>query len=240
MKESTSILRRAGLRVATETSLLFRVSERADNAVGDVVEQFQNGRSVLWLWRQIAGIVAHVVVRDVRQGPALAGILIVVGAILTLVSPFVGAAIVTFDEQLFVRGIRWFYLNGPGLPASVSNHPWLITAALYAVTGWIVGRVAGDKKAAALFAFASSVFACGLMSPLMRISIDLTGLRYHFAFHAVSASSIPAILAQHFTVNGHVDFMNVFVFEVVILPLMTVVGGLAAPLRRSSRPGVTA
>jgi hypothetical protein len=39
-------------------------------------------------------------------------------------------------------------------------------------------------------------------------------------------------------VNGHADFMNVFLFNVLILPLMTLIGGLSA--RPAHRSGITA
>jgi hypothetical protein len=45
---------------------------------------------------------------------------------------------------------------------------------------------------------------------------------------------------QHFIVNGNVDFMNVFVFNVIILPRVTLIGGLSARARGSDESGVAA
>jgi len=219
------------------TFLLSRLTERNASALGDAAEQYQSGKSRWWFWRQMVSIVVQMVVRDIQERPILVVSVIAGAAILTLIEPLLHATIVTFDEQLFVRGISWFYVNGYGLPSIVSNHPWLITAVFYALVGWTVGRVAGSKQAAAVLTFAASVFACGVVSPLIQIRIGLTNLSYDLSFHTVPLGTI---LTQHFIVNGHVDFMNVFVFDVVILPLAALIGGLSVRRRDAKRREVAA
>jgi hypothetical protein len=61
--------------------------------------------------------------------------------------------------------------------------------------------------------------------------------RFAFAFHPVPFGRI---LTQHFTVNGHADFMNVFLFNVVIVPLVTLIVGLLASRHDSNANGVVA
>jgi hypothetical protein len=201
--------------------------------IGDLAEEFRQRQSPFWYWRQVVGIVAQMVVRDIQQSPVLVVSVMASGAILTLITPIVHAMIMSFDEQLFVRGIKWFYVNDYRLPSTVLNHPWLITAVFYALIGWTVGRLRGHKRDAVVVTFTASVFACGILSPLTQVSIDLPGLSYHFAFHSVPVHAIRAILTQHFMVNGNVDFMNVFVFNVIILPSVTLIGGLWAGPRGS-------
>jgi hypothetical protein len=172
--------------------LLSRLTKRTDSVLGDVVEQFQSGKSELWFWRQVVGIVAQMVVRDIQRSPVLVVTVMASGAILTLITPLVHATIMSFDEQLFVRGINWFYVNGYRLPSTVLNHPWLITAVFYALIGWMVGRLAGHRQDAVVVTFTASVFVCGILSPLTRISVDFTNLSYHFAFHSLPVHAIHA------------------------------------------------
>ena len=100
--------------------------------------------------------------RDIRHSWPVAVGVAVGGMVLTQFAPLMTAAIQTFDEQLFMRGIGWFHDNGYRLPSVVLNHPWSITLALYAVVGSIVGRIAGPRRAAVVLAFAASVFAGGM------------------------------------------------------------------------------
>ena len=136
--------------------------------------------------------------------------------------------------QRAVRDVQQDPVLAAGLMA------WLITAVLYAAAGWSVARVAAHRQAAAALLFAASIFACGVLSPLTRITIYNQSLEYHFAFHGVRVDEIPAILTQHFIVNGTVDVMNVFVFNVVILPVMTLIGGLSARVRGGNGTTVSA
>ena len=125
------------------TVLLQRFVNPDGAILGDLVEQFQSGRSRAWYWRQITGVIASSVVRDVRAHP----ILTIRGI---AVAWLFGWAIVRrlyyalrFDEVLFASGFRWFYVNGYGLPHGlqgaivVSCFGWLLGA----VCGWIVARL---------------------------------------------------------------------------------------------------
>jgi hypothetical protein len=101
------------------------------------------------------------------------------GVILTLITPFLIAAIITLDEQLVVRGLRWFYVNGYRL-----SHSWWINVAFYALIGWSVGRVARRRQAAVIFMFAVSICASGVVSLIVvQTSVDVVNLSYELAFH---------------------------------------------------------
>ena len=221
------------------TALVRRFTKPDEGVLGDLVEQFQSDQSRLWYWRQVIGVIAQALVRDVQDSwPFVVGV-IVCGLFLTIFAPLVTAAIQTIDEQLFMRGFEWFYVNGYRLPSMVLDHPWSITATVYTLIGWIVGRVAGRRHAAVVLAFAASVFAGGIVAPLTQFGVDYPMLSFHFrfAFHPVPFGRI---LTQHFMVNGHADFMNIVLFNVVILPLLTLIGGLSAGRRDSNQSEVMA
>src|SRR5262249_39544352 len=152
--------------------------------LGDLAEQLQSGQSRRWYWRQVISLIVQALARDVRDSwPFLVGV-IICGVIVTNFAPLVIAAILTFPEQLFLRGFGWFYLHGHGFPSMVLNHPWLIIAVLYALIGWGVGRVAGHRHAAVVFTFAASVSVGGLIAPLtaFAISLPMLSFRFNFAF----------------------------------------------------------
>ena len=117
------------------------------------------------------------------------------------------------------------------------SHPWSITLAVYAAIGWIVGRTARHCQTAVVLAFTASVFAGSMMKPLMGFGVTYPMLQFRFGFHPIP---LERMLTQHFTVNGHADFMNVFVFNVVIAPLVTLIAGLLARRHSSDASGVVA
>jgi len=220
-------------------ALVRRLTQPDDAVLGDLAEQFQSGKSRLWYWRQIISVIARAIVLDVQHSwPVVIGVMIF-GIILTQFAPLLNAAIETFDEQLFLRGIGWFYVNHYGLPSVVLNHPWSITLVVYAVIGWIVGRVAGRRHSVVVLAFAASAFVGGMMKPLsgFGVSYPMLQFQFRFGFHPIP---IDRILTQHFIVNGHTDFMNVFVFNVVIAPLVALIAGLVARRHGPDARGVVA
>ena len=125
------------------TSLLLQFGRPSGPGVGDVLEQFQAGKSRVWYWRQVVGLIVHAAVDDLRQAPALVVGMMIGGLVLTVIAPQVITVIIriiSFDRWLFVRGFGWFYRNGYGLPRSVATHPWWIATASYAFFGWCAGH----------------------------------------------------------------------------------------------------
>ena len=196
------------------TALLCRLADPTETVLGDLVEQFQSGKSTLWYWRQVASVITQKVVCDIRQSPAIVVAVMASGPILIVIAPITITAItaiIGFDRWLFVRGFGWFYLNGYGLPRSMANHPWWIATALYVLLGWCVGRISQSRQAAAVSMFASSVFIS-----------DLALLSYHLTTHPVDFDS-----AYNLT--------QLIVFTVVTLPLVTLIGGLSVGLRGANQ-----
>src|SRR5262245_1172679 len=101
------------------TALLRLITNPDEGALGDLVEQFRSGQSRALYWRQVVGLIAQALVRDVQDSWPLVIGAIVCGGVLTVYGMLVTAAIQTFDHQLFIRGFDWFYVNGYGLPSVV-------------------------------------------------------------------------------------------------------------------------
>ena len=200
------------------TSLLVRFGRPSDPGVGDVLEQFHAGKSRVWYWRQVVGLIVHAAVDDLQQAPALVVRMMIAGLILTMIAPQVITVIIriiSFDRWLFVRGFGWFYRNGYGLPRSMASHPWWIATALYVLLGWCVGRISQSRQAAAVSMFASSVFIS-----------DMALLSYHLTTHPVDFDSA-------------YNLAQMVVFTLVMLPLATLIGGFSAGLSASSQSRVT-
>lgn len=110
-------------------ALLKRLGPGNDALAGDVLEQFKEGRSRLWLWRQVLGAVLRGIVADIPSHPVLTlrGVILGFGLIY-VVSNAVFAAL-RLPEELFTRGIiRWLYLNGYAPPDWVRLFrvwPWI-------------------------------------------------------------------------------------------------------------------
>ena len=200
------------------TSLLVRFGRPSDPGVGDVLEQFQAGKSRVWYWRQVVGLIVHAAVDDLQQAPALVVRMMIAGLLLTMIAPQIITVIIriiSFDRWLFVRGFGWFYRNGYGLPRSVATHPWWIATAFYALLGWCVGRIAQRRQATVVSMFASSIFIS-----------DLAFLSYHLTTHSVDFDSA-------------YNLIQLIVFAVVILPLAALIGGFSAGLSASNQSRVT-
>jgi hypothetical protein len=114
-----------------------------DALAGDLREAYVGGRSTLWYWRQIIGLIVTSVLRDVRVHPVLT-IRGIAGTWVFLRFMWPGLFyVMRFDEVLFASGFRWFYVNGYGFPHWFAEQPVAgISFHLlgFAVCGWLVAR----------------------------------------------------------------------------------------------------
>ncbi len=151
-------------RVATWFLHRLVAGPNRESLIGDLVEQYQHGRSAAWFWRQVLGAIAAGVVRDVRAHYV----------VLPLVAFFIGcgtAAVLGTVKLL------------PGLP--LLDH---VLAGLGAA--WLVGRIGGT---AAVVLFASFVLAMDVAvfyASAMSLFDHFRGawLIAHYAFRALPSS----------------------------------------------------
>ena len=138
-------------------AVLKRLGPGNDALAGDVLEQFREGRSRLWLWRQVFGAVLRGIVADVRSHPVLTLRGVILGFVLIYVASNAVFAALRLPEELFTRGIiRGLYLNGYAPPDWVRLFrvwPWigLWKSVIYFCAAWIVARTHRPCALAAVF-----------------------------------------------------------------------------------------
>ena len=107
--------------------LLERLAPPNESLVGDLAEAYREGRSDLWYWRQVVGAIVTAGIREVQAHPVAVIRSLLIGWMAVWVLGFYsGNFAVGFDQWLFERGVRWFYMHGYGLRPA----PWVI---------WVIG-----------------------------------------------------------------------------------------------------
>jgi hypothetical protein len=155
---------------------------RSDSLAGDLAEEFAGGQSRLWYWRQVLAAISARAWSDIRDHKlATLGAIAVGFAFVEGIFRYVMFGLLTFDQWLFATGlVRWFYTHGYGLP------PWAIwpfTSIMFAASGWMVGRLAGQARLGAVVAYTifNECLACALG-------------KWHFVYYPIRSHLILAIL----------------------------------------------
>ena len=154
------------------SALLTRFGQPNAAFVGDLLEQFQAGKSRVWFWRQVIETIVATTVGDVREHPYLASRAIIVGhASAWVIARYAMFDLLHYDEWLFSRGlVGWFYLNGYGFP---EWSLWPALGLLFAVSGWIVARTHRRAPPGILVVYALSVASLHLGFGLWRLAHPL-------------------------------------------------------------------
>jgi len=168
------------------TVLLRRLVPGNTALAGDLAEEFRRRRSRPWYWRQVIGAIVFDAFREIRDHKLVAIRAIALGFIcVELLFRYVVYDALHYDEWLFTRGlVKWFYLNGYGLPQ------WAMMPAIAVVSaagGWIVGRTHRRYGSSMVFAFALfvTVYIFGL--GFWRLTFfPLPSQRFYAVFNWVS------------------------------------------------------
>ncbi len=162
---------RAPPRAATWLLERFGSGSRFEPLIGDLVEQFEEGRSRLWYWRQASGALAGHVFRVLRtHAPSF------IAAILA------GCVLTSLWQLGCSLAFQSVYVN----LAAVKQHPWTLEAfvrlagmqanmaseyALCFVSAWLVTRVHRAHQRAILLAFVAALVTRNLPS-IARLASD--------------------------------------------------------------------
>ena len=188
------------------TELLRRLGSPSPALAGDLMEAYQSGYSRWWYWRQVLAVIGSSTWIDLRGHPIVALRAIAFGLAFT----WIGGRYILYDllhagEWLFATGLlRWFYVNGYGLPQWAS---WPATAVMFATSGWIVGRLSHQHGASVVVAYAFVVesLVCGtgawrlVMNPALVhpvYAVLLVGIMQTFA------TAVPALVGGVCAVSG--------------------------------------
>lgn len=118
---------------------------------GDLIEEYQNGRSRLWYWRQVFTAVMMALLKELRSHPILAARAVAVGWAVLYSAKVLFPYILPFSP-VFRRlppSLRVFVLSG--------FLWWSILIPIHAVAGWVVGRFHRQDRAAMVLLFSISV-----------------------------------------------------------------------------------
>jgi hypothetical protein len=146
-------------------AVLSRLGDPNASIVGDILEDYQAGRSRVWLWWQVASAIVFVTLRGIRRQPLHALAAVVMGwTVLLLGFTFGDASADGLAKLLW----NWDRQTGYG------THIWwpfqicatLVSYAGFAMSAWIVGRVYRTSPAM-LLAFVASVVAVLAASALV-------------------------------------------------------------------------
>jgi hypothetical protein len=127
--------------------LLGRFGVTNESLVGDLMEEYEAGRSAAWYWWQTLSAIARTVTRDVWHHKLLAGRAVIVGWLVAF--PFAAT---------------------PGPIMNLFKSPpmgvkFLLACFGFALAGWVVARTHRQKPAAMVLAFAASFLVAAFIDP---------------------------------------------------------------------------
>jgi hypothetical protein len=192
--------------------LLERLAPPNESLVGDLAEAYRGGRSGLWYWRQVVGALVAAGIREVEAHPVAVVRSLLVGWIAMWVfGRYAVNFALSFDQWLFVRGVRWFYMHGYGLrPAA-----WVLGAFANAFSGTLAVRYYHGHRRLMAVAYAGTVFCVD--------SLLFARWLYHTATTPPPSYGIVVYTP-----------IQVATIALVVMPAAALVGGLWAAGTKSS------
>jgi hypothetical protein len=145
---------------ATATWLLERFRSRNDALTGDLIEEYERGRSRIWYWNQVLIAIAVSFCKELRAHP-----------LLTLRALATGWAVwlsyASLKTWLFSHG--FFQVLAFRLPLVFGRHGytqglvwWMLRLCAWGVSGWLVARLHREHATTMVVAFAASIFFLNL------------------------------------------------------------------------------
>jgi hypothetical protein len=167
-------------------SLLDRLAPRDEELVGDLVEEYQSGRSRAWFWKQVLATIAVGAVRSARAHPGRTAGAILVGWFLSGLGDYAFARAL----QSFAGLVTWTRPLELLVPPLVIGSEQLIIGAVVGRLGRRVGPAIALLYAATMFGAASLSFARFLF-----VTDDLASGEQLFAASQFLATLCVALLA---------------------------------------------
>jgi hypothetical protein len=156
-------------RLATWILRHFGVGPSNDSLLGDLAEEYSQGRTRLWYWREVATALILGFAQEIKEHKWLAMRAVAVGwGTSYAISRFLLSPTVVRDTRFLLRpgGIPWIPIL------------WLLLAASNTTTGWIVARFHRASQRAMLFAYVTSVIIMNVPEGLRLITNSLQHPRY--------------------------------------------------------------
>lgn len=166
----------------------FTFGHRNDALIGDLIEEYGNGRSGAWYWRQALTAIAVAFCQEIRAHKVLAVRAVATGWAVwyvygMFVSPWVSRISISLGGKLPLAlqydAPNWFVW-------------WIIWLSVRAASGWIVARLHRGHQTAMVLLFSASVLLWKLrMLPLTFMLVgDAVGNSIFFPYLASRLASI--------------------------------------------------
>jgi len=126
----------------------FGIPQQNEPLVGDLVEEYGAGRSVLWFWRQVLVAIATTITRDVRNHRLLAAQAIATGWLLWAAW---GQLMHLVEPRMYVS-----YPRGWNRMAYFEILFLLMVTVWPVLVGWVVARIHRAQQTAMVLVFAAS------------------------------------------------------------------------------------
>ncbi len=173
---------------------LLRHLLHSDSLAGDLAEEFGRRQSRLWYWRQVLAAISVRAWSDIRDHKLATLVAITLGfAFVEIMFRYVIFHLVHFDEMLFETGlVPWFYRHGYAFPRG-AVWPW--TAIMFAASGWIVGRIAGQARLGAVVTYIIVTECLWCALGMWRFVYDPIPSHLILAILTVAVRPVPALIA---------------------------------------------
>src|SRR4026207_28811 len=157
-------------RVATWLAERFLTSPRRESLIGDLVEQYREGRSATWYWGQVFRAIVVSITEELAAHKLLALRAVAVGMVTTYllqIGPVVWVGLRA--EDWVIRTVVNCQATGGGFWCQTLVNQFSFELVLYvacALTGWIVARLHRPHGVAALCVFivAFLLWECVMMA----------------------------------------------------------------------------
>jgi len=175
------------------SALLRYVGGLDEGAVGDLVEEFQSGKSSAWYWRQAAGIVSAAVLREVRLHPTAVALCLLLGW-------FCAWEVSTTVVRLTIDAVwrsysSWYFANGGFPPPPLAPFTWILDFAIpiaaNAFGGFAAARVyRGHRPVMALMFAVLVVLGQIAIFVWMSTTFDTTTIPAHYVFEPTPPQNV--------------------------------------------------
>jgi len=156
-----------------------------EGAVGDLLEEFESGKSRAWYWRQTAGVMCAAVVREIRVHPIALVVCVLIGS---FVSWEVAPTVVRFTIDAAFRSYTRRYFADGGVPPPLfwpvnGIFNFAINLCANALGGFAAVRCYRGYRPLMALSFAT-VVACQHIALVVSLSIvyDAAAVPPHYVF----------------------------------------------------------
>lgn len=158
------------------------VASCKETLVGDLSEQFRQGRSTAWYWRQTLRAIVVCAVDDVQRQTGLAVLAVGLSYILLVAAGYAASAIHdasgipvwNWTVNHGFDGMRVWWFGGSGARYQPTNPMLVVQACVPVLVGWAIARLFGSRAPATVLCCAA-FWTCVVSTSMLRwLTLDGT------------------------------------------------------------------